>query len=61
MTNKNRQARGENISSAKLTEKEVLELRELFKTKSLKELLPLFNIKKTAMHSILHRKTWKHI
>ena len=45
----------------KLTEKEVLEIRDLCKFLTLKEISKLYNIWPTAVHKIKHRVTWRHV
>ena len=53
--------RGENHSQAKLTEKEVLRIRELEGTMSKAALGRLFNVNYITISLILSRKNWSHI
>ncbi len=55
--------RGENNNKAKLTKGEVIELRlkrEIFGD-SIKALMKKYNLSKSAVWSIINRKTWRHI
>ena len=54
---------GEKSSSAKLTEKEVLEIRELYATGNYtqKELGLKYNVNRCTICDIINRRTWKHI
>jgi DNA-binding transcriptional regulator YiaG len=60
--NKNRQSRlpGERNGNSKLTEQQVLEIREKI-DKSNQELAELYNISKRNIHQIISRKRWSHI
>ena len=54
--------RGENNHSSKLTELDVLEIRNLYKKEiSSRKLAKMFNVQKNCILSIIHKKTWKHI
>lgn len=53
--------RGEKASGSKLTEKQVLEIRELCKTMEQKDIAPMFGINKSHVSNIFTRKSWKHI
>jgi len=60
--NKNRQANGEKINHAKLTETDVLKIRDMFsKGKSQLSIAEYFGITKRSVCYIINRKTWKHI
>lgn len=54
---------GENNPSARLTEKQVIKIRELYKTGeySYNKLAKIFNVSKGAINSILNYRTWIHI
>ena len=60
---KNRQARGESFGTAKLTEKEVLEIRSKYipVINSLGMLAKEYNVSNPTIYHIVKRKTWKHI
>lgn len=54
--------KGENNHSSKLTELDVLEIRNLYKKEiSSRKLAKMFNVQKNCILSIIHKKTWKHI
>lgn len=55
--------RGSKHPLTKLTEKQVLLIRELYKDTNLKqiEIAKLFNVHKQVIYSIINRKTWTHI
>jgi group I intron endonuclease len=54
--------RGEENSSSKLNNLDVLEIRKLYNEKiSSRKLSKIFNISKTNILSIVNKKTWKHI
>jgi len=59
--NKGRQAKGEQNGSAKLTEEQVLEIRELYKTKqySQRELARMFDVVQNTISRIVTGKGWK--
>jgi hypothetical protein len=59
----NKQRRGEKVNFAKLTEKEVKEIRYLFETEkcSQSELGDMYGVSCRAINLIVNRKTWKHI
>ena len=52
---------GEKAGACKLTEKQVLEIRAIGKTKTLKEIGGKYKVSPHAISKILNRKTWKHI
>lgn len=56
-------AKGERSHKAKLTEKDVLAMRRMYETGeyTTRELAPIFKVGKSAVHSIVSRKTWTHI
>lgn len=56
-------ARGERAHTSKLTSKEVIEIRELYKTGkySHRTLATIFNIGKTAIYNIINKRSWSHI
>jgi len=55
--------RGEGNPKVKLTSKEVLEIRRLYKTTKIshRELAKKFNVSKSSIGYIVNRDTWKHI
>ena len=53
--------KGEKAGSSKLTESQVLKIREMCKTKQQKDIAPLFGINKGQVSSIFTRRSWKHI
>lgn len=57
------QSRGENNNFAKLTEKEVIEIKSLLRTGKYTqiEISKLFNVRNTTINAIKMGKTWKHI
>jgi len=57
----NRQAKGESQGSAKLTEQQVIEIRENKDNLSQRKLGKLYGVGQYAIRAILHKKTWKHI
>lgn len=54
---------GENNGSSKLTEKQVLEIRELYSTKkyTTRGLGKMFDVSNQLISSIVNNKRWKHI
>lgn len=55
-------AKGELVITAKLSEKQVLEIRDLRdKGLTVKKLSEKFNVYWMTIHNIIHRKSWKHI
>lgn len=52
---------GEASHYAKLTEKEVLEIRRLRKLFKLRELGKMYNVRLSTISMICTRKTWKHL
>lgn len=66
MTNKvskNRQNKGESHGRAKLTSKQVITIRQLYKTKhyTCKDLSKKFNVSKDLIARIINRRLWKHV
>ena len=60
--NKNRNAKGEKISSAKLTVKKAQEIREIYKKGgiSLREIGEIHGVKHSTVYNIIICKTWKN-
>lgn len=54
-------ATGEQHGLAKLTEAQVREIRKLKGTKSCRALAEDFGVTHGTIHSIHHRRTWKHV
>lgn len=61
MVTKNRQAKGEKAGSAKLTEKQVGEIRKLEGQLPSRKVALLFNISKTNVLDIWKNKIWKSV
>jgi len=61
MKSKNRQAVGEQCGNSKLTDEEVLTIRSYQGSLSSRKVASLFNISKTNVLDIWHRKIWEHI
>lgn len=61
MTQHGRQARGTRIRQAKLTDTEVLRIRELAKTQSAESIAPLFCISNVMTRKIIDGIWWKHL
>lgn len=59
MVSKNRQAKGEQAGNSKLTEKQVLEIRELKQKLSSRKVATMFSISKTNVLDIWNNKIWK--
>jgi hypothetical protein len=54
--------KGEDCHNAKLTEKDVLDIRELFKNNiKVKDIAPKYNITSNYCRAVCKRTTWKHI
>jgi hypothetical protein len=62
MTTKYRQAKGERTGASKLTEADVIKIRELRK-QGLKydDIVPLFPVNKSVICAICNRKAWQHV
>lgn len=59
---KQKHANGERVNNAKLTEKQVKEIRRLAKNgHNRRELTEMYGIKERNLYLILSRVTWKHI
>lgn len=54
-------ARGENARSAKVTERQVREMRLLYGELSGLRIAKAYGLSRSATYSILTRKTWKHV
>ena len=55
--------KGEQCSWHKLTEEQVIDIRNRFKigAHNMRELADYFNVNKTTIWEIIHRKIWRHI
>lgn len=53
--------RGEMAPGAKLTEKDVMEIRSMSRTHSIKMLASIFGVSKGAIYHIINRVNWKHV
>lgn len=58
---KGRQAKGEKIFSSKLTKEQVIKIRELIKSKTIKELSKIYRVARSTIHAVISRKTWRHV
>ena len=56
-------ARGERVNTAKLTEKQVIEIRQRYIQENIsqRELGVIYGVKQGPINKIISRKTWKHI
>lgn len=61
MVERNRQAYGERNGLAKLTEKDVKEIRLLNKHFTYRELAKIYNVSYTNIASIVNNETWVHV
>jgi hypothetical protein len=61
MVRMNRQANGESQGMAKLTEKQVVEIKENRNNLSQRKLGELYGVKHNTIGNILRNRTWKHI
>lgn len=52
---------GERHRKAKLTEKQVIEIRENYRDKSQQEIADMYNVAQTTISMIRNGKNWKHI
>jgi hypothetical protein len=61
--NKERQARGESIGCSKLIEKEVIDIRNMFRTNKYSEqkIADIYRVSTSCISDVISRKTWKHI
>ena len=60
---RNNFVKGEKHPNSKLTEKQVLEIRKLYKPKivTMKMLAETYNVKHVTIQCIIYNKSWKHI
>lgn len=58
--NRNRQKKGEQVSNSKLTEQDVVKIRENTKLTQ-KEMAELYGVSKSLIQQVLYKKWWKHI
>jgi len=63
MVNKGRSARGERARTAKLTEQQVREIRELYDTKQYDtvQLSKIYGVARSVISRIVNRLIWKHV
>ena len=61
MRAKGREARGEGHGRAKLTEAQVLEIRELVRTARHEDVASQFGVARETVSCIARRKTWAHV
>jgi len=63
MRNKGRSARGERNGQAKLTDEQILSIRELWETGNYtqRKIGEMLSIAQSTVHGIVHHKRWKHI
>lgn len=53
--------RGEGVYNSKLTEKDVKWIRKNYKQHSYSKLSKKFNVGKSQIYAIVHKRAWKHI
>jgi len=59
---KDRQAKGEQMSQTRLTDKQALEIRRLYTNGYTQtQITKLFDVGTSVIHRIVHRQSWKHI
>lgn len=60
---KNRQSKGQGHGSTKLTDMQVIQIREAYATglRSMRELAKLHGVSKGTIQSLVTRLTWKHL
>ena len=58
---RNRHAKGEKIGTSKLTDEEVLEIREIGRSKTLKEMVSIYKVSDATISRILTNQTWQHL
>ena len=56
-----RQAKGGRVPTAKLTEEQVLEIREMAQYRTQKAIADQFGVSFQLIHQIVKRKIWKHL
>jgi hypothetical protein len=63
MVRKNRQAKGDLVNTSKLTADDVREIRAAYAAGSVtyKQLGEQYGVRRTNIHMIVSRQTWKHI
>ncbi len=61
MVKRNRSAKGVKNGNAKLTESDVLEIRQIGRSQPQIEVAKMYNVKPKAIRKILKRFRWKHI
>ena len=52
---------GENNIKAKLTEKDILTIRNLYPKLTLTEISKMYNVQFACIEKIIKRRTWKHL
>lgn len=59
----NDNCRGEGIASSKLTEKDVIKIRQMYSTKkyTYKDLSRIFKVANTTIGLIVRKETWRHL
>jgi len=57
----NLKPKGQSHGKSKLTEKQVLEIRAIGRTKSLSKIATIYKVQPACVNKILNRKTWTHI
>ena len=53
--------KGSENNMAKLTEKQVLEIRKLFDKHTIKEISEMYGVSKSCIKQIKHHRTWRHL
>jgi hypothetical protein len=59
--NKKRQAVGERVGASKLTEQDVLDIRNAYPAIKLRELARKYNVSEGTIRCVVRRLTWQHI
>ena len=58
---RNRQTKGTQVNTSKLTEKQVLEIKGIGNSKSQRKIAKIYNVSQPTIGAILLGKTWKHL
>lgn len=63
MVKKGRNAKGEKTNNNKLKNKQVREIKELFKNqyKTISQIADIYNVSRSTISNIINKKTWKHL
>jgi len=58
---KNRQAKGSKVGTSKLSESDVIDIKNLIPTLSYGKIAKLYNVDRSLIYLIAKEKSWKHI